>query len=109
MGGSTAAAGAVAGAVATSAAAAKALAVIGPVIIVEPREFEKVVALKEKPIVVEVVGKEGILSRRIVYVYVANVDGLTFMTKSYERLRLRHAYIVSGRRLALPPIIRQYL
>ena len=102
-------AGAAAGAAAAGAATLQARVVMGPIVVVEPSEFLRALSLAEQPLVVEVRETRGVISKRTVYVYVASVRGNTFITRSEDRLDCKGATVVEGRRLVLPPPIRQYV
>jgi len=98
-----------ASAAAAGAAAAHATSVIGPIIVVRPEEFLKLLPLEDKPLLVEVMERRGVLRRRNVYVYLTSIKGLTFMTRSENRIDYREAVKIKGERLVLPQLVRANL
>ena len=97
--------GAVAGAAAAGGAVARALAAMGPVVLVGLREFVRLSSLEREPLLVEVVVKRGIFRKREFYVYVTSVRGLVFITKSEREIRYRDVIKIKGEKLILPPAL----
>jgi len=93
--------GAIAGGVAASQAAAIANAVraFGPVVTVEPQDFEAILKRAEAPLVVCAQG--GVFSTR--YQYLTAYKGLFFYTKTQTPLPLsRNVETINARKLWLP-------
>jgi hypothetical protein len=92
---------AAAGAAGHVAAVANAIKACGTVVRVEPAEFEKILALQERPPVVLTVG--GIFSPT--YVYLTSYRGLAFFTKSPDQILLPgDAELVHARKMAVPSL-----
>jgi len=101
---------ATAGAAAAASAAASASGLVhGYLVVVEKDVFLRLLSLEEKPLIVEVHEKRGLLKRRDVYIYVAGIKGLVFATKSQEKIHYPGAIKVAAERLIAPPAARSLL
>ena len=94
---------AVIAAAAASGAAAAAAFALG-YLILEPSEFLKLLEKMEKPIVLYMVKREGILSKKDMYTYVAKYGEFTILTKTETPLTLpSKAELIPVKDIVLPP------
>jgi hypothetical protein len=91
-------AGGAAGGTAAAAAIANAIKASGAIIRVEPRDFISIVTRAEDPLIV--MTEKSFWSA---YKYLSSYKGLTFFTKSNEKLNLPgDAEIISARKIWIP-------
>jgi len=73
-------------------------------LILEPSEFLKLLEKMEKPIVLYMVKREGILSKKDMYTYVAKYGEFTILTKTETPLTLpSKAELIPVKDIVLPP------
>jgi len=93
--------GAVAGSTAYIAAVANAIKACGTVVRVDPSEFERILSLQEKPLVVKTVGGLFLTS----YKYLTSYRGLAFHCKSPAELRLpQGAELIIANKMSIPDL-----
>ena len=102
-------AGAVAAAAGASASA-QAKAFTYGFLVVEPSELLKLLGRSERPVVVVVRRRVGVLRRRDEFVYIARYGDFTVLTQSPEPLPLPPgAEVIETRKLVLPPGVITHL
>ena len=101
-------AGAAGGAAATVVAMSRTFAL--GYLILEPSEFVKLLEKTEKPVVLYMVKREGILSKKDTYTYIARYGEFTILTKTETPLVLpSRAEQIPVRDVVLPPEVQSRL
>lgn len=79
-------------------------------LILEPSEFLKLLEKMEKPVVLYMVKREGILSKKDMYTYVAKYGEFTILTKTETPLTLpSKAELIPVKDMVLPPHVQSHL
>ena len=96
--------GAAAGGAAAATAMTSAAVLVHGYLVMEPSELLKLLDRMERPVVVLVVKREGVLHKRDTYIYAVRYGDFTVLTKTETPLLLpSNAEVIRAKDIILPP------